>query len=50
MKRKIEKYYELINHCGQVYMDSYNKQLLEDYRQKHYKGKMTKIIEVSYEA
>lgn len=47
---KTIKYYKLINHYGEVYMDSHYKQDLEDYRQKHYKGKMTKIIDASYEA
>lgn len=40
------KYYQLINHWGEVYMDSHNKQDLEDYKHEHYKGKMTKIIEI----
>ena len=40
------KIYQLINHWGEVYMDSQNKQYLEDYKHEHYKGKMTKIIEI----
>ncbi len=44
MKNEI-KYYQLINHWGGILMDSHYLPALQEYKEKHYKGKMVKIIE-----
>ncbi len=45
MKKEI-KYYQLINHWGEILIDSHYLETLKGYKEKHYKGKMVKIIEV----